>query len=221
MRISIEIVPPDAYTRSGPAHRAPRPRRRGRRLALTLLLLGVIGAAGGFGVYSAFTATTTNTGNSFAAGSVAISDNDSGTAMLSLANAKPGDADSSCMLVTYDGSLPSTVRMYGSSSGGLTPYLTLTITRGTDSSPAFDSCTNFTADATNYIGAGAGIVYQGSLSSFPSTWAAGVVDPTTGSPESWTTSESHSFKYTITVDDNNSAQSQTANASFTWEARNQ
>ncbi len=217
MRLSIQIIHANGSVRP------PRPRRRngigrGKLLAATVLC-AALGLAG-FGVYSAFTATSGNTGNSFEAGSVAIQDNDSGTAMLSLANAKPGDADSSCVRVTYTGTLAANVRLYGASSGALAPYLTLTITRGTDSSPSFDSCTNFTADATNYIGAGAGVVFTGTLPTLGTNWATGIVDPTSGSPESWTTGEFHSYRYTITLADNNAAQGLTGSTSFTWEARN-
>jgi hypothetical protein len=213
MGIQIQI------TRNGrPA--GPRTRRT-RKIVATLIVLGVVGLVAGVGSYSAFTATTGNTGNSFASGTVAIQDNDGNTAMLSLANAKPGDADTSCIKVTYTGSLASTVRLYGSMSGGMTSYMTLTITRGTDATPVFDSCTNFVPDATNYIGAGAGVMYQGPLGSFPSTYAGGVVDPTSGSPELWTTNEEHVYRITVSLDDANAAQGLNGNATFTWEARNQ
>lgn len=207
--------------------RAPRPAARprarwsrSRRTVLTLLVIGVAGLLAGAGSYAVFTATTGNTGNSFTSGTVAIQDNDSNTAMLALANAKPGDADTSCIRIEYTGSLDSTVRLYGSVSGSLANYVTLTVTRGTDSSPSFDSCANFTADATNYIGAGNGVVYSGPLSSFPASYAAGIVDPTSGSPETWSQSEAHSYRFVVTLQDDNAAQGLTGNASFTWEARN-
>jgi len=199
----------------------PRPRwSRSRRSVMTLLVIGVAGLLAGAGSYAVFTATTGNTGNSFASGTVAIQDNDSNTAMLALANAKPGDADTSCIRIEYTGSLDSTVRLYGSVSGSLASYLTLTVTRGTDSSPSFDSCASFTPDATNYIGAGNGVVYSGPLSSFPASYAAGIVDPTSGSPETWSQSEAHSYRFVVTLQDDNAAQGLTGNASFTWEARN-
>lgn len=204
-----------------PAARRPRPRwSRTRRSVTTMLVIGVAGLLAGAGSYAVFTATTGNTGNSFASGTVAIQDNDSNTAMLALANAKPGDADTSCIRIEYTGSLDSTVRLYGSVSGSLASYLTLTVTRGTDSSPSFDSCANFTPDATDYIGAGNGVVYSGPLSSFPASYAAGIVDPTSGSPETWSQSEAHSYRFVVTLQDDNAAQGLTGNASFTWEARN-
>jgi hypothetical protein len=192
-----------------------------RKVLITALVVGVLGAVAGVGGYSAFTSTTTNSGNSFAAGTVVIADNDLDNVMLALTNAKPNDADTSCIKVTYTGTLASSVRLYSTQTGTIGQYLTLTITRGTDSAPSFDACTNFTADATNYIGQGAGVIYNGNLSSFPATYAAGLVDPLAGSPESWTQNEVHSYKFTITLQDVNAAQGLTGTAGFTWEARNQ
>jgi hypothetical protein len=195
--------------------------RRTRKLLLSAVVLGAVGAIAGAGSYSAFTATTTNTGNSFASGTVAIDDNDSGTAMLALSAAKPGDADTSCIRIRSTGTLGSSVRLYGTIAGSLGSYLTLTVTRGSDSSPSFDSCTSFTADATDYNGYGSGVIYTGTLAAFPASYAAGIVDPKAATPESWATNEVHSYRFAITVQDNNAAQGLTASASFTWEARNE
>lgn len=192
-----------------------------RRVLLSLLILAGLAAVTGAATFSAFSSTTTNPGNSFAAGTVLISDNDASTAMLSLANAQPGATDTSCLLVTYSGSLSSTVRLYGSIAGALAPYLTLTITRGSDGTPVFDDCTGFAPDATDYIGSGAGVIYQGALSGFPATYGAGIVDPVPGSPESWTTSEARVYRFAVTLADDNGAQGQSATASFSWEAQNQ
>jgi predicted ribosomally synthesized peptide with SipW-like signal peptide len=192
-----------------------------RRLRLTALVLGGLLAVAGTATFSAFSSQTSNSGNSFAAGTVHLTDNDAGTAMLALTNAQPGATDTSCIVLTYSGTLDSTVRLYGAVAGALGPYLTLTVTRGTDSSPSFDSCTNFTADATDYIGSGNGVVYQGLLSAFPSTYAAGLVDPTSGSPETWTSPEAHSYRFVVTLANDNAAQGLSTTAAFTWEARNQ
>jgi hypothetical protein len=206
MGIRIEI------TRGGKML-APRSRRT-RRLLASLLVLGVLGSGAGLGSYAAFTATTGNAGNSFAAGSVAIQDNDNATALLSLANAKPGDSDTKCIQVEYKGSLASTVRLYGAVSGSLANYLTLTVTRGTGGG-AFPSCTGFAADGTNYIGQGNGVVYSGNLSAFPADWAAGL-----GHGGNWASNETRTYRFVVTLQDNNAAQSATGSAGFTWEARN-
>lgn len=187
-----------------------------RKLLATLLLGGFLLVTGGGATFSAFSSTTTNPGNSFAAGTVAISDNDTGTAMLALANAKPGDADTSCITLTYTGSLDASVRLYGTISGGLADYLTLTVTRGGDASPQFDDCSSFNPDSTDYIGQGPGVIYQGSLSAFPTTYAAGIVDPGT-----WTTSANvHDYRFVVTLANNDAAQGLSGSASFSWQARN-
>ena len=192
-----------------------------RKLLLTLLVLGALAAISGAATYSAFSSQTSNTGNSFAAGTVLITDNDTDNAMLSLTNAQPGASDTSCILVTYSGSLSSTVKLYGSIAGGLAPYLTLTVTRGDDPTPIFDDCVGFQPDLTDYVGAGQGVIYQGALSAFPAGYATGLVDPLAGSPETWTTTEARVYRFAVSVANDNNAQGQSATASFTWEARNQ
>jgi camelysin-like metallo-endopeptidase len=195
---------------------------RRRKLLGTLLLVTAVGAVAGPATYSAFSSTTSNGGNVFTAGTVNLSDNDGGsTSLLSLANAKPGDSDTGCIRVSYDGTLAASVRLYANTSGALAQYLTLTVTRGTDSNPSFDSCANFTPDSTDYIGQGNGVVYSGSLSAFPATYASGLVDPEPGSPESWTNPENHSYRFVISLNDTNAAQGLNGSATFTWEARNQ
>jgi len=192
-----------------------------RKVLLTLLVLGAFGAVSGAATFSAFSSQTANAANSFAAGTVELTDNDLGGAMLSLSNAQPGASDTSCVLVTYSGSLSSTVRLSGTLTGTLAPYLTLTVIRGDDPTPAFDDCNGFVADSTDYVGSGPGVVFQGALSAFPSTYAAGLVDPLAASPETWTTGETHTYRFAVSLADDNGAQGLTSTASFTWEARNQ
>jgi predicted ribosomally synthesized peptide with SipW-like signal peptide len=197
--------------------------RTGLKLVVTLLLMVVLGLAAGLGTWSAFSSTTANEGNSFAAGTVVLSDNDTGSSMLALTSAKPGDSDVSCINVSYTGTLASTVRLYGTTTGtGLDQYLDVTVTRGT-AAAGFDDCTGFTPDATDYDGAGPngnGVVYSGTLQGFADSYAAGLVDPTSGSPESWTNGEAHVYKVSVSVQDNNAAQGLNATQTFTWEARN-
>jgi predicted ribosomally synthesized peptide with SipW-like signal peptide len=194
--------------------------RSGIELALALLLVPAIGVVVGAGSWAAFADTTVNPSSSFTAGSVDIDDNDGGTAMLTIANGIPGSSDTGCIQVSYAGSLPASVRLYGSTSGtGLDQYLDVTVTRGTISAGAFDSCTSFTADALNYIGAGPGVIYSGTLQGYPDSFAAGLVDPP-GFPELWTSGETHAYRLTVTVQSNSAAQGRNATQTFTWEARN-
>lgn len=216
MRIRIEFARNDGARRESPGRDG-----RFRRVLATLVVLGLLGVVTSVGSYSAFTATTSNTGNTFAAGSVAIQDDDAASAMLSLSNAKPGDSDTSCIKVKYTGSLSATVRLYATTTGTLPQYLNVTITRGTNSAPSFDSCAGFTADATDYNGNGAGVIYAGTLSALPTTWAAGIVDPKAATPATWNTNDEHSYRFVVSLADNNSAQTLSGTATFTWEARNQ
>jgi Concanavalin A-like lectin/glucanases superfamily len=161
--------------------RAGRAGRGGNgRRAASIGLLALVLLAAGTGVgYSAFLALATNSGNSFGAGSVSMTDNDSGTAMLSLTDAALGATDTSCIKATYTGSLGATVHHWGDISGTLAPYLSLKVTRGTGAD-TFDNCSDFSADGTNYIGEGAGVVYDGKLSDYPTSHATGIVDPNDG-----------------------------------------
>jgi len=190
------------------------------KLAAALVMMLLLGLGAGIGTWSAFSSTTDNTGNSFQAGTVVLTDDDSGSAMLSLVNAKPGDTDTSCIEVTYSGTLASSVRLFGTTAGtGLDQYMDLVVTRGTGATFGA-SCAGFSADATNYIGAGAGVIYDGTLQGFPDSYAAAVVDPIAASPEVWTASEAHTYRFFVEVQDDNAAQGLNATQSFTWEARN-
>jgi hypothetical protein len=191
-----------------------------RKVLASAVTLGLIGVVAGVSTFSAFTATTANAGNTFAAGSVAIGDNDSNGAMFSMSALKPGSNDEGCITVTYTGTLASTVRMYGTTTGtGLDPYINLVVTRGTIASPSFDSCAGFTADATNYTGAGAGIVYSGTLAAYADNYAAGLVDAPSAT-ETWNQNEVHTYRFAVSVADNDLAQGLNATQTFTWEARN-
>ena len=116
------------------------------------------------------------------------------------------------------------MRLYGTTTGsGLDQYLDLKVTRGTynPSTPAFKSCTNFQADGTDYLGAGNGVIYTGTLQAYPDDYASGLVDPTSGAPESWSSGEVHVYRFDMTLQSNFAAQGKNATQTFRWEARNQ
>jgi predicted ribosomally synthesized peptide with SipW-like signal peptide len=193
------------------------------KLLAAAVALGLLGTVVGIGTWAAFSDATSNTGNQIQSGTVKLDDNDSGSTMFSLSNLRPADTDTSCIKVTYTGSVGSTVRVYGSTTGtGLDPYLSLTVTRGTYSSdPGFSSCANFSADSTTYVtGQSSGVIYVGTLQDFADNYAAGIVDPTSGSPETWSNNENHVYKFQVTAGDNDTAQSKNATQTFTWEGRN-
>ncbi|MEX0755250.1 MAG: TasA family protein [Actinomycetota bacterium] len=189
---------------------------RFRRIAISALVVGIVAVVSGTGTWAAFSDTTGNPANAFAAGTVRIADNDSGSAMMTLTDAYPNDSVQGCILVTYSGSLDADVRLYANVTGSLGQYLTLKVTRGTDASPSFPGCGGFTPDPTDYNGDGPGVIYEGDLDAFPAGWGGGVIDPQT-----WSTNDAHAYRFEVTLQDNPNAEALSAGADFVWEARNQ
>ena len=190
-----------------------------RRILLTLLVVGVAGTMAATGTYAAFSGTTASNSNELTAGSVAISDGHAAAAPITITDLRPVAPVTNCLAVRHDGTVDSDVRQYASTSGALIPYLQLKVTRGTGLSAAWPSCTGFTADGTDYIGQGNGVVYNGSLSSFPTSSGTATLDPTTGSPETWSNLETHAFRYEISVTNTAAAQGLSGSITITWEAQ--
>jgi predicted ribosomally synthesized peptide with SipW-like signal peptide len=210
-----------------PSDPPPSPGRGHRRSRLVLKLLasagilGLVGIMAGAGTMSSLNDTAANPGNTFTSGSVNVTDNDAGTALASFAAGKPGTTASGCVNVTYTGTLPAAVRLYATTTGtGLGAYVDLKITRGKfTGTPAAASCTGFTADTTDY-GNGAGIIYNGLLSSMGATPATGVVDPLASSPATWAAGEVHAYKVQVTLRDDAGGQGKNATTAFSWIATN-
>ncbi|MBA2349842.1 MAG: hypothetical protein H0V81_16310 [Solirubrobacterales bacterium] len=196
--------------------------RLGAKVLATAALLGLLGTAGGASTLSALNDTTANPGNSFVSGTVEIADDDAGTAVASFSNGRPGTTTTGCVNVTYTGTLPSTVRLYGTTTGtGLDAYLDLKITRGKiTQTPAAGSCTTFTADSTDYGNGGAGIVYNGLLSGLGSTAATGIADPRASAPTTWGAGDVRAYKVQVTLRNEASGQGKNATTSFSWVAEN-
>jgi predicted ribosomally synthesized peptide with SipW-like signal peptide len=196
---------------------------RKRKLLLTFLIIAAMASVATIGTFSAFSSSVTNSGNSFAAGTVYISDNDAGSAMYNVSNKKPNDSISSCIKLTYTGTLAATVKLYTTSTiGALGPYVTLTIDKGTQASPSFPSCSGFVADS-------GGPLYSGSLSNFASTYSSfsNGLSAFPSSQTAWNQNDTLIYRFTLTQQDNNNANGgasgplSTGSHSFTWEAQNQ
>ena len=185
-----------------------------------LLVFGLLSTLGGWATYSAFSSATTNSGNTFAVGTVAVGDNDAGSALYNVSNRKPGDSVTSCVKVTYTGSLGAGMALYASAVGPVGDYVNLTVTPGTGN-VTFPGCTGFTPDA-------GGPIYTGTLKGFAdahTNFANGLVD-NPGSATSWATNDAVVYQFTLTLQDNNAANGvssalSTGAHSFSWEARNQ
>lgn len=184
--------------------------------AVSPLAMLAVGALVFQASHAAFSATTVNPSDSWSAGQINLSDDDSNTAMFTVTNAKPGDTGSKCIVVSSSAAQTYTtaVKIYASSIAGATnsldTNLTLKIEEGTGGS--FANCTGFSAGAT---------LYNSSLSGFTSTYTnfsnglATSFAPTGGSLQSKV------FKFTWTLNSGaaNSVQGGTAGCAFTWEAQ--
>ena len=155
--------------------------KRGRKLLLTLLIVGVVGSIAGIGTFSAFTATTSNDNNTFATGTVSITDNDASLPLYAITNGKPGTSTTACINVTYTGSLPATVALSESGAlGSLANSLDLTVDEGNQVAAFGSACTGFGAGTT---------VYSGKLGSFASTSLSGT----------WNQNDVRAYRFTISL----------------------
>jgi hypothetical protein len=199
----------------------PRVTPRAARLAAWIAIPAALIASGvvvSTASYSAFSATTANPTSNWTAGTVALTDDDSNSALFNATGLKPGSTGSNCIAVTSTGSLPSAVKLYTttgsySTTNALASNVNLTVQQGTGG--GFGTCTGFTAATTN------GTLFNDTLANFASqdtnysngvgTWAP------TGSA-----SETRVYKITYTVSSNapSTVMGGTAALGFTWEAQN-
>jgi predicted ribosomally synthesized peptide with SipW-like signal peptide len=190
---------------------------RTKSLLRPLLAIGAAGALAAFGTFSAFSSSTESPGNKIDAGTVALSDNDSDSALYSVTGAKAGTTVDRCITVTYSGDLDADVKLYlPDAVGALGPYVDVTVTPGTDASPSFGDCTGFVADGAP--------LFSGTLAAFRaahSGWANGLVD-NPGSTTEWSQGNAVTYRVQLTLQDDNDAQGKvTGTHRLMWEARNQ
>jgi predicted ribosomally synthesized peptide with SipW-like signal peptide len=182
----------------------------------TLVVVGVVGGLAALGVFAAFSSQTDNPGNNVTAGTVTLADNDSGTALYDIANAKPGSTQTSCIRVNYTGSLDADVKLFTPSTiGALGPHVTLKIESGTQAVPAFPTCVGFSAETT---------LFDAALSTFPTTYAGGVSDNPGIVASKWVNNDAVVYRVTATLAANapDTAQGNTTGSHILrWEARNQ
>jgi hypothetical protein len=177
---------------------------------------------------AAFTATIDNAGNSWQAGTVALSTTT--TALFSAGSAgtpgpegrlKPLVPGAHCIQVDYTGNLPADIRLYvttpGTNSTSLDPYLEMKVEQGTNGT-VDENCNGFSTSAT--------VIYPTAADGVGATRTMqqlkGKADWDSGIPVGNSVPEgTHlTFKITYLVKDDNGAQGKKSDATFTWEARN-
>ena len=163
--------------------------------------------------YSAFSATTASPTNNWTAGTVALADDDTNTALFSTGanNLKPGSTGNKCIVVTSSGSLASTVKLYATSytqTKALGDSLNVKVEEGTGGT--FASCTGFTAGSTVFDGTATAFGAKTDFASGVGTWA----------PAAGTVTKTYKVTYTLSATTPDTAQGGTAAVGFTWESQN-
>jgi predicted ribosomally synthesized peptide with SipW-like signal peptide len=179
------------------------------RLLLSAVAVGGIMSVGAYGTFSSWTDTTSAQASTLKAGTVKLTNSDTGSSSLfSLTGLLPGASTTKCINVTNAGDVPLTnVGLSGSSAGQLVSALSVKIDRGTGAAGGTNgSCTGFSATD-------AGIV-DGLLSALPSV-SSPLVDSST-----WAPGDTKSFKVTVSFAANAAAalQGKTADLGLTWTA---
>ena len=157
-----------------------------------------------------YSGTTTNPSNSWATGTVSLTDDDSASAMFSVTLATPTATGQHCIKVTYGGNVTAPVKLYVanfSDTNSVASYLDLTVEEGSGST--FASCAGFSASATIFNGTLAGFSADTDYASGVGTWTP------TGAAQT----EVYRFTWTLNASAPNSTQASTAAADFVWEAQ--
>ncbi|MET0766684.1 MAG: hypothetical protein ABW075_03825 [Aeromicrobium sp.] len=125
-----------------------QPSRRARRIGTAITTPIAIVAAAALvwqSSYAAFTGTTRNSGNSWSTGSVALTDDDAGSARFHATDLVPGATETKCIAVTANASVPGTVKAYAvnpvTSAAGLENHVMVSVDHGTGG--GFGSCDGF------------------------------------------------------------------------------
>lgn len=186
---------------------------------------------------AAFFSVTSNGTNNVSSATVELTDDDAGSVMFDLSDPDgpggtvdasslvPGSTITNCIEVTYAGDVPADVRLYGTdddATGVLEDFLELTVERGTGGT--FGDCAGFTLDtvvfdSTTGASAADGDGTDGELSDF----LAGHTDFASGA-DSWDTAADgtvFTYRFTMVLEDDNSAQNENAAVTFSWQAENQ
>jgi hypothetical protein len=192
-----------------------RPRRRTRRHGALVAIPIVVGLLGASALVwqssgAAFSGTTGDAGNSWTAGTVSLTDDDSAAAMFAATGLVPGSTGDHCITVTYGGSVTAAVKLYVSANtgAGLQPYLDLVIEEGTGGT--FASCTGFTPGST---------LFTGTLADFVADNAAYADGVSSWSPTAATQARTYRFTYTLNASTPDAQQGASSTATFQWEAR--
>ena len=189
-----------------PASAAPAPRIL-RTIITAATMAGVL--ASGMLVWGSsnamFNGKTANPASSWSAGTVSISDDDGAAAMFTTTGILPGDTGQKCITATYTGSATAGVKVYGSLTGTLGPYVDLTIEQGTGGS--FASCTGFVSALSTTATMSAFVAASSNYGTGFGSWT-----PTANG-------QTRVYRVSWAIRADNAAVSRTAGLTLTWEAQ--
>jgi hypothetical protein len=179
-------------------------KRPKRTLGLLVLVLIAVGVAIGSG--ADFSAQSANPSNTFAAGTLTMSNSANNAAILTASNMKPGDTATGTVDIANTGSLQGAFSV------------SWTALTDTPSSPALSGkldlvvhdCGLWSGGNPPSCSSGGSDVYSSTLSAMSSAVALG----------NYAAGDKHRFKFTVTLNSSadNSYQGGQSNATFTWNA---
>jgi spore coat-associated protein N len=163
-----------------------RPKRTLAALATVLVAVGITAASG-----ADFTAQSANPGNSFATGTLTMSNNHADQALFTATNMRPGDVETGSVTI--------------GNTGTLSGNFSLTASPADDS----DTTNRLSEQLHVVIKDGAAIKYNGTLA-----------DIGTVSLGPWAGGESHTYDFTVTFDAGagDAYQGDSTSTTFTWNA---
>lgn len=195
-----------------------------QKVLASLAAIGCFGTLAASAIFGAFSAQSVNASNEFSSATLTIDTSNDAVAepVYSRSNAVPGDrgdTDHSCVEVTYTGTVPAEVRLFGRTDAigtGLAPGVMLRITEGDGG--VDDGCGSFTPNG------GAGDVFGGAVgASLQAVRDLHGSYPTAFNLGSWQPGESRIYRFESWLSaavDPETAQNKTAgNQAFVWEAR--
>lgn len=198
---------------------------RRQKVMASLAAIGCFGTLAAAGIFGAFSAQSVNETNEFSSATLTLSSSNDAVAepVYSRANAVPGDSgntDNSCIEITYTGTVPAEVRLFGRTTGqqgsGLAPGVMLRITEGDGG--VEDGCLSFvpTGSPGGVFGAAAGNSLQTIRDlhfSYPLGFNLGT----------WSPNESHVYRFeswlSANIDPVAMQGKSAGNQAFVWEAR--
>ena len=173
-----------------------------------------------------FTDTTDNNGNNFAAGDVAIVDDDTGSVLFNIGNFAPGETFDNCIEVTYNGSLDADVRLYSANLAtttalNLAPQINVTVEEGTLSGFTATELGGGEGDCTGFVFGSTLTAVGETLDSFATTYTSHATGLSSWAPLGGS-GDSRTYRFVVELDSAapNAYQGMDAQIDFVWEAQN-